>query len=84
MRRSERGTTFLEVIAVATIIAILAAAVLPLSRITRQRQREIELRRCLREMRTAVDRFKDWEHSAHITLRRGERSRLADYASEVL
>ncbi|WAC63522.1 PhoH family protein [Pseudoxanthomonas sp. SL93] len=32
----------------------------------------------------AVDRFKDWAHSAHITLRRGERSRLADYASEVL
>lgn len=32
----------------------------------------------------AVDRFKTWEHSAHITLRRGERSRLADYASEVL
>jgi len=32
----------------------------------------------------AVDRFKNWAHSAHITLRRGERSRLADYASEVL
>ena len=32
----------------------------------------------------AVDRFKDWPHSAHITLRRGERSRLADYASEML
>ncbi|MGO4220664.1 PhoH family protein [Lysobacter sp. TAF61] len=32
----------------------------------------------------AVDRFKNWDHSAHITLRRGERSRLADYASEVL
>ncbi|MBU8974917.1 MULTISPECIES: PhoH family protein [unclassified Lysobacter] len=32
----------------------------------------------------AVDRFKNWEHSAHVTLRRGERSRLADYASEVL
>ncbi|MFO1506387.1 MAG: PhoH family protein [Lysobacterales bacterium] len=32
----------------------------------------------------AVDRFKDWQHSAHITLRRGERSRLADYASEKL
>jgi PhoH-like ATPase len=32
----------------------------------------------------AVDRFKDWQHSARITLRRGERSRLADYASEVL
>ncbi|MEG3789278.1 PhoH family protein [Lysobacter sp. CCNWLW3] len=32
----------------------------------------------------AVDRFKGWAHSAHVTLRRGERSRLADYASEVL
>ncbi len=32
----------------------------------------------------AVDRFKDWAHSAHVTLRRGERSRLADYASEIL
>ncbi|OZB60859.1 MAG: phosphate starvation-inducible protein PhoH [Lysobacterales bacterium 14-68-21] len=32
----------------------------------------------------AVDRFKDWAHSAHITLRRGERSRLADFASEAL
>jgi PhoH-like ATPase len=31
-----------------------------------------------------VDRFKGWPHSAHVTLRRGERSRLADYASEVL
>jgi PhoH-like ATPase len=32
----------------------------------------------------AVDRFKGWNHGAHITLRRGERSRLADYASDVL
>ena len=31
-----------------------------------------------------VDRFKDWEHSGHITLRRGERSRLADHASLIL
>lgn len=31
-----------------------------------------------------VDRFKNWEHSGHITLLRGERSRLADFASEVL
>ncbi|MCG5495807.1 PhoH family protein [Ectothiorhodospira variabilis] len=28
-----------------------------------------------------VDRFKHWEHSGHITLQRGERSRLADFAS---
>ncbi len=31
-----------------------------------------------------VDRFKEWEHSGHATLMRGERSRLADYASESL
>lgn len=31
-----------------------------------------------------VDRFKTWEHGAHITLKRGERSRLADYASSIL
>lgn len=31
-----------------------------------------------------VDRFKDWSHSGHITLQRGERSRLAEHASEVL
>ena len=31
-----------------------------------------------------VDRFKNWEHSGHIILTRGERSRLADHASEIL
>ncbi|MEY2772329.1 MAG: hypothetical protein RIQ38_2748 [Pseudomonadota bacterium] len=32
----------------------------------------------------AVDRFKGWQHGGHITLARGERSRLADFASDVL
>ncbi|MBI5890667.1 MAG: PhoH family protein [Nitrosomonadales bacterium] len=31
-----------------------------------------------------VDRFKGWSHSGHVTLMRGERSRLADHAAEVL
>ena len=31
-----------------------------------------------------VDRFKGWTHSGHVTLQRGERSRLADYAAEVV
>jgi PhoH-like ATPase len=31
-----------------------------------------------------VDRFKDWPHGGHVTLRRGERSRLAEFASERL
>jgi PhoH-like ATPase len=31
-----------------------------------------------------VDRFKGWHHNGHVTLQRGERSRLADYAAEAL
>jgi PhoH-like ATPase len=31
-----------------------------------------------------VDRFKGWQHNGHVTLQRGERSRLADYAAEAL
>jgi PhoH-like ATPase len=31
-----------------------------------------------------VDRFKGWDHNGHITLMRGERSRLADYAADIL
>lgn len=31
-----------------------------------------------------IDRFKGWSHSGHVTLRRGERSRLADYATDIL
>ena len=31
-----------------------------------------------------VDRFKPWPHGGHVTLQRGERSRLAEFASEVL
>jgi general secretion pathway protein G len=44
---------------VATIVMILASAIMPLAKVTAQRTREAELRRSLREMRTAIDRFKD-------------------------
>ena len=48
-----RGYTFVELIVVTTILMILASAVLPLAQVTSQRQKEAELRRSLREMRTA-------------------------------
>jgi general secretion pathway protein G len=57
--REQKGYTFVEVAIVAAIIAILASAALPLARVTMQRQREIELRRSLREIRTAIDKYKD-------------------------
>ena len=53
------GYTFVELLVVVTILLILASAVLPLAQVTSQRQREAELRRSLREVRTAIDKFKD-------------------------
>jgi general secretion pathway protein G len=58
-RRRDGGYTFVEIAIVAAIVAILASAALPLAKVTMQRQRELELRRALREMRTAIDKFKD-------------------------
>lgn len=54
-----RGFSFIELLVVTSIILVLAAAAMPLARITIQRQREIELRRALRELRTAIDKHKD-------------------------
>lgn len=54
-----RGYTFVELIVVAGIIMILALAAMPLARVTAQREREVELRAALREVRTAIDKFKD-------------------------
>ena len=57
--RSPRGYSFVELLIVSTILLVLASAVQPLVRVTMQRQKEVELRRALREMRDAIDRFKD-------------------------
>src|SRR6185503_13258038 len=57
MRGRERGVTYLELVATAAIVMILASAVLPLTRVTNKRMRELELRRSLRTMRTSIDRY---------------------------
>jgi general secretion pathway protein G len=57
--RRASGFTFIELLVVSTILIILASAAMPLARVTIQRQREAELRRALREMRTAIDKYKD-------------------------
>jgi general secretion pathway protein G len=59
MQPNQRGYTFIELLVVTTILLILASMVMPLAQVTSQRYREAELRRSLREMRTALDRFKD-------------------------
>ena len=59
MQKKESGFTFIELLVVTTLLLILASAVMPLTRVGMQRTKEAELRRALREMRTAIDRYKD-------------------------
>ena len=59
-RRSQRGMTLLELIIASAILLILSTAALPMVRLTIVRQREAELHRSLREIRDAIDRFKDY------------------------
>jgi general secretion pathway protein G len=56
--RAQRGFTFIELMAVVTILTILAGAILPVAKVTRTRLKEIELQRALRTLRTAIDRYK--------------------------
>jgi len=58
VRRSQRGFTYLELVATTAILMILASAIMPLARVTRKRQKELELRRELRVLRTAIDDYK--------------------------
>ncbi len=55
---SRRGVSLVELIVTLTILGILASVVLPLSQMTAKRTREIELRRNLRTIRTAIDDYK--------------------------
>jgi len=58
-KRLQRGVTLLEMIIVITILLILMGAAVPVVRISVKRQKEVELRRDLWEMRDAIDRYKD-------------------------
>jgi len=53
-----KGVTLLELIVAISILTILVAGIVPLTRMTAKRTREIELRQNLRVMRTAIDNFK--------------------------
>ena len=60
VERFGRGFTIVELIAAITILLILTSVALPIARIQAQRTREVELRRALRELRQAIDRYKDF------------------------
>ena len=56
---NRRGLTLIELIVSFTIMALLTAMAVPLARYKVRRDRERELRYALREMRTAIDKYKD-------------------------
>jgi len=59
LRRAQGGFTLIEMIVAVSILAILTGMAIPLVRVKVQREREVELRRDLWEMRDAIDRYKD-------------------------
>lgn len=61
----QRGLTLIELVIAVAILSILAAAVLPMAEVTVTRTKEIELRRSLRTIRTAIDDYKkDYDRAA--------------------
>jgi len=56
---SEKGFTLIELVIVMAVIAILASAVLPITRVSERRKTEFELKANLRLIRSAIDRYKD-------------------------
>lgn len=56
--RAQKGLTLIELVIAAAILAVLAAAVLPSAEVTVRRNKELELRRDLRMIRTAIDDYK--------------------------
>ena len=72
---SSRGLTLIELLVTLVILSILAAAALPYAEMTVRREKELELRRALRELRSAIDAFnEDWKA--------GRISKAASAASE--
>ena len=67
LQRSSPGFTFIELVVATAVMMVLASAALPIARVSIRRQKETELRRDLREMRTAIDDFKRWADAGRIS-----------------
>lgn len=64
-----RGFTLIELIAAITILLILTTMALPLARVQVQRAHETELHQALRELRQAIDRYKDYSDRGMIPMK---------------
>ncbi len=71
-RRAAGGFTLLELVIAVAIIAILASVAVPLNELVVQRAREQDLRRALRDIREAIDGYKQASDEGRIEKRVGE------------
>ncbi|MFN7971625.1 MAG: prepilin-type N-terminal cleavage/methylation domain-containing protein [Acidobacteriota bacterium] len=70
MRRkasAKDGLTLVEVLVVSAVLVVMASAILPLSRVTIKRHKEMELKAALREMRRAIDAYKRMSEQGQLT-----------------
>ena len=65
-RRKQRGMTLVELIVAFTIMMLLTTMAVPLARGRVRRERERELRYALREIRTAIDKYKDMKDAGYL------------------
>ncbi len=72
---NKRGLSLIELIVTVVILSVLGMLVFPMTQMTTRRVKELELRRNLRDIRTAIDRYKDEYDKA---LKDGKKQNVAD------
>jgi general secretion pathway protein G len=70
--KTARGFTLIELLITVAIVAVLASAVMPLNELVHTRAKEQDLRRALREVRAAIDAYKQASDEGRIEKRVGE------------
>jgi general secretion pathway protein G len=65
----QHGFTLIELLVTIMIISILVGVAVPLARNSIRREKEIELRTALREIRTAIDKYKDYSDRGFIMVK---------------